>query len=164
MTLRTHLQKAASGLLRNRRLVRAPILIYRARLGFMFGSRVLMLQHRGRNTGRHRYVVLEVIDNPAPNEYVVASGFGRRAQWYRNIRHDPHVRVTIGSRRPVPAIARPLDAERTRRALQRYATRHPRAWKQLKPVFEDVLGTPITADGAELPLVLLIVDFGADAQ
>ncbi|MGH7735078.1 MAG: nitroreductase family deazaflavin-dependent oxidoreductase, partial [Gemmatimonadales bacterium] len=34
----------AAGLLRVRWLVRAPIGLYRARLGFLFGSRLLMLE------------------------------------------------------------------------------------------------------------------------
>ena len=46
----------AAALLRVRRFVRAPIAIYRARLGFIFGSRLLMLEHTGRKTGARRYV------------------------------------------------------------------------------------------------------------
>ncbi|MET8156751.1 hypothetical protein ABZT47_10295 [Sphaerisporangium sp. NPDC005289] len=37
--------------LRTRRLVRAPIWLYRAGLGILFGSRLLMLEHIGRTTG-----------------------------------------------------------------------------------------------------------------
>jgi len=65
--------------LTTRWLVRAPIGIYRAGLRFVFGSRLLMLEHRGRSSGRRRFVVLEVVDRPARDEYVIASGFGPRA-------------------------------------------------------------------------------------
>ncbi len=57
-------------------LVRAPIWLLHARLGFLMGSRLLMLEHIGRRSGRRRHVVLEVVDRPAPGRYVVASGFG----------------------------------------------------------------------------------------
>ena len=72
-------------LLRSRRLMRAPAWIYRARAGVLFGSRILMLEHVGRKSGVPRYAVLEVVDHPTPDTYVVASGFGRKAQWFRNI-------------------------------------------------------------------------------
>ena len=53
----------AAALLRVRWLVRAPIWLYRAGLGFVFGSRFLLLQHRGRRTGQVRQVMLEVVDH-----------------------------------------------------------------------------------------------------
>lgn len=46
----------------------------------MFGPRLLMLEHTGRKTGILRYVVLEAVDHPDPGTYVVAAGFGDRAQ------------------------------------------------------------------------------------
>jgi hypothetical protein len=54
----------AAGLLRVRWLVRAPIGLYRARVGFLFGSRLLMLEHLGRKSGARHYVVLEVVAHP----------------------------------------------------------------------------------------------------
>ena len=67
----------------------------------------------------------------------MAAGFGDRAQWLRNVRATPRVRVYAGSHRPVPATARPLTSEETAAALTAYARRHPRAWAALKPVFEN---------------------------
>lgn len=152
---RARLAGAAAGLLRVRWLVRAPIWLYRARLGAIFGGRLLMLEHRGRRSGARRHVVLEVIDNPEPGTYVVASGFGKSAQWYRNIEADPHVRVYLRSRRPRAAEAHPLDAGEAAAALRRYAGAHPRAWASLRPVLEQTLGARIDAEGTELPLVAL---------
>ena len=74
--------------------MRAPIWLYRAGLGFVFGSRVLMLEHIGRKSGARRYVVLEVVGHPAPEIYIVASGFGEHAQWFRNLMAHPRVRVS----------------------------------------------------------------------
>ncbi|GAB3918013.1 hypothetical protein GCM10011575_42470 [Microlunatus endophyticus] len=158
MNLRSRTATAAGSLLHNRRAVRAPIWIYRARLGVVFGRRLLMLEHIGRKTGARRYVVLEVIDHPAPHRYIVASGFGYRAQWLRNIQHDPHVRVVIGSHRPRPAAATVLDQRQVGPILHRYADQHPRAWRQLKPVFENLIGSPITEDNSNLPLVQLVLE------
>ena len=67
----------AARLLRTRWLVRAPVWLYRARLGSMFGSRLLMLEHTGRKTGIRRYVVLEAVDHPDPRTYIVAARLRR---------------------------------------------------------------------------------------
>jgi deazaflavin-dependent oxidoreductase (nitroreductase family) len=145
----------AARLLRVRWIVRAPVWLYRARLGFVFGSRLLMLEHTGRKTGIRRYVVLEAVDHPDPVTYIVAAGFGDRAQWLRNVRATPRVRVYAGSRRPVPTTARPLTSEETAAALTAYARRHPRAWAALRPVFENTLGARIDSDGTSLPMIAL---------
>ena len=152
----------AARLLRVRWIVRAPVWLYRARLGFVFGSRLLMLEHTGRKTGIRRYVVLEAVDHPDPGTYVVAAGFGDRAQWLRNVRASPRVRVYTGSRRPVPATARPLTGEEAAAALTAYARLHPRSWAALKPVFEAALGAQIGSDGTSLPLIAL--DLAAVAE
>lgn len=144
-----------AGLLRTRWLVRAPVWIYRSGLGVLVGSRLLMLEHRGRHSGLARYVVLEVVDRPAPGCYVVVSGFGTRAQWFRNIQADPQVRVSVGARRRSRATAHRLDARDAARALACYAERHPRAWAALRPALEQTLGARIDAHATTLPLVEL---------
>ena len=65
-------------LLEHRRSARAPVWLFRARLGVVFGSRMILLEHRGRTTGARRYAVLEVVGHPAPSRYLVVSGFGER--------------------------------------------------------------------------------------
>ncbi|ORA81787.1 nitroreductase [Mycobacterium malmoense] len=142
-------------LLRSRRLMRAPTWIYKARAGALFGSRILMLEHIGRTSGARRYVVLEVVDHPAPDTYVVASGFGRKAQWFRNIQANPRVRVYAGSHAPAAAVARVLDQPEADRTLAAYRGRHARAWERFKPVLEETLGAPITDTNTPLPMVEL---------
>jgi deazaflavin-dependent oxidoreductase (nitroreductase family) len=135
--------------LRTRWFVRAPIYLYRVRLGFIFGSRLLMLEHTGRTTGARRFVILEVVDHPAPDEYVVVSGFGANAQWYRNIQANPQVRVSVGPRRSIPACATPMtDAEATV-SLNRYIEQHPHAWNTLRTTIERAVGHPVDT----LPMV-----------
>ena len=142
---------AAASLLRARWFVGAPIRLYQARLGFVLGSRFMMLEHVGRKSGLTRYVVLEVIDHPSPGRYVVASGFGIRAQWLRNVQANPAVRVYMRSRKPVGATARRLPPEEASAVLAHYETRHPATWARAKPVFEATLGATI----GQMPLVAL---------
>ncbi|WP_405166607.1 nitroreductase family deazaflavin-dependent oxidoreductase [Nocardia sp. NBC_01499] len=137
--------------LHTRWLVRAPIQLYRAGLGFLFGSRMLMLQHIGRKSGETRYVVLEVVDRPAPGEYVIVSGFGTRAQWYRNIRTNPQVRISTGTTRNRPGIATPMTGEESATALAHYVRDHPAAWKKLRATIEHATGKPVDT----LPMVRL---------
>ena len=150
--------RAGAQALRSRRLMRAPIWIYRARAGALFGSRILMLEHIGRKSGARRYVVLEVVDHTSPDTYVVASGFGRKAQWFRNVRANPRVRVYVGSHAPRRATARVLDQHEADRVLAAYRTRHPKAWQQLRPVLQETLGAAITDTGTPLPMVELRLD------
>ncbi|MFZ1175210.1 MAG: nitroreductase family deazaflavin-dependent oxidoreductase [Mycobacterium sp.] len=158
MSSTTLLVRTTTRVLRSRRLMRAPIWIYKLRAGALFGSRILMLEHIGRKSGVPRYVVLEVVDHPSPDTYVVASGFGRKAQWFRNIQANPQVRVYAGSHAPRRATARVLDQQEADRALAAYRSRHPKAWEKLSPVLEETLGAPITDTDTPLPMVELRLD------
>ncbi len=119
-----------------------------------------MLEHTGRTSGARRYALLEVVDRSRPGAYVVASGFGTRAQWYRNVRANPCVRVYVGGHRPAAATARLLTADERGAALAAYAAGHPRAWTALKPVFEATLGARIDDEDTGLPMIALEVAVG----
>lgn len=155
ITRRNALARAGAALLHVRWFVRAPISVYRAGLGFVFGSRLLLLEHTGRTSGLRRYVVLEIVDHPAPDRYVVVSGFGDGAQWFRNVEANPKVHVRRGSRKPAPALAHRLAAEDAAAALGRYAREHPRSWARLRPVLEQTLGANVDEGGTELPMIAL---------
>lgn len=157
MTRANTIARTVASLLRVRWVVRAPVWLYRARLGFLLGTRLLMLEHIGRMSGRRRYVVLEVIDRPSPGRYVVVSGFGEHAQWFRNVLADPHVRVHVGGRAPCPARAQRLDPDSSAAALSRYAATHPRSWERLRPVLEQTSGARIEEGGTDLPMIALDV-------
>ncbi|MGH8961317.1 MAG: nitroreductase family deazaflavin-dependent oxidoreductase [Jatrophihabitantaceae bacterium] len=152
--------RCAAALLRVRWFVRAPIWVYRSRLGFVFGKRLLMLEHVGRASALRRYVVLEVVDHPTPSRYVVVSGFGDRSQWFRNVEANPQVRVYLGSHAPAVATAHRLDTEAATASLRRYASAHPRSWAKLRPVLEQTLGTRIDEHGTALPLIAIDLDPG----
>lgn len=126
-----------SRLLRTRWLVRAPIWVYWARLGAVFGHRLLMLEHRGRVSGQRRYVVLEVVERRGHDEYVVVAGLGPSSQWYRNIKAHPHVSVSVGLRHRVPAAAEQLDPVAAAETLEHYRRQHPTAFARLEPVISE---------------------------
>jgi deazaflavin-dependent oxidoreductase (nitroreductase family) len=145
--------RAGVRVLRTRWLVRAPIALFRIGAGFLFGGRLLLLEHTGRSSGLTRYVVLEVVSRPARGSFVVASGFGTRAQWYRNVLAHPQVRVRWSIAPASAAIARPLDPAESAAIIAEYVAEHPRTWASLSPVFEATLGAPVEGPDAALPLV-----------
>lgn len=110
-------------------LFRVPVYVYRARLGFLFRSKFLMLVHRGRNTGRVRRAVLEVMGRN-DDEYVVMTGWGRGSQWYRNIQANPPLEVHVGLRRFTP-VARFLSDDEAAARLDAYATKSPMDMRML---------------------------------
>ena len=117
-----------------------------------------MLEHVGRKSGARRFVVLEVVGHPAPDTYVVASGFGEGAQWFRNLIANPQVRVSIAGHGPRAATARRLPAAEADAALADYVSRHPRAWAKFKNVLERTLGAAISEHNTPLPMVGLRLD------
>lgn len=152
---RNPVARFGASLLRVRGFVRAPIWVYRTRLGLVFGSRLLMLEHVGRVSGLQRYVVLEIVDHPTSSRYVVVSGFGERAQWLRNVEANPKVRVCLGSHAPASAIAHRLGSDASAQSLGRYAQAHPRTWAKLRLVLEGTLGSRIDEHGTELPVIAI---------
>jgi len=116
------------------KLWRAPIWFYRMGLGWMLGKRFLLLNHIGRNSGQSRQAVLEVVDFDSTNNiYLVASGFGEKAQWFQNIMHTPDVNIQVGSRK-MSAHAERLSTEKSEATLSDYAQNHPTALRELSKI------------------------------
>lgn len=80
-------------------LFRLPVYAFRARLGFLLGPRIIMLEHTGRKSGLTRYTCVEVVEREDGDVLVIVSGYGERSQWYRNIVAHPRVHVWVGRRR-----------------------------------------------------------------
>ena len=80
------------------RFLRAPVLLYRYGFGWTLGRRFLLLTHTGRRSGARHQTVLEVMEyrDNGP-EIVVMSGFGRNANWLRNIEAASTTEIDIGS-------------------------------------------------------------------
>ncbi len=122
---------------------RLPIFLYRLGLGRVLGYRVLLLVHRGRKSGLPRETVLEVVRHDAvTRESVVLSGWGEKADWYRNIEAATALEVRTGGERYVPE-HRFLAPEENHAVICDYASLHPLAFR----VFARVFAYPL--DGTE---------------
>ncbi|WP_147917668.1 nitroreductase family deazaflavin-dependent oxidoreductase [Ruania zhangjianzhongii] len=132
-----------------RSIARAPIALYRIGLGGLLGHRFVLLEHRGRRSGRIRQVVLETLGIDT-NVIHVVSGYGWSAQWLRNLSADSRVRVTCGWSRPRGARAQILGPVDAVAVLEDYRQRHRLAARALAPA----LGLPQLASDAPLPVEL----------
>lgn len=161
MTASTHEVQPPRGW--KRILWRLPIWLYRARLGWLLGQRFLLLTHIGRKSGLPRQAVLEVVrHDSATNTYFVASGFGEKSDWFRNVMKTPQVTIRVG-RHEMVATAERLPLEGAERELLDYARRHPAALRNLA----RVLGYRIEnteEDVRTLAQVVPIVAFRTNAE
>lgn len=111
--------------------LRLPVWLYRLRLGRLLGRRFVMITHTGRKSGLQRQTVLEVVRyDAATGIVVVASGWGEKADWFRNILKTPAVTVHIGHRH-FEAVATRLTVEAAAVELCDYAAHHPATFRQL---------------------------------
>ncbi|MCA1644552.1 MAG: nitroreductase family deazaflavin-dependent oxidoreductase [Chloroflexi bacterium] len=111
----TFTRPRASPLLRA--LLKIPSLVYRGPLADLMRSRcVLLLTTRGRRSGRPRTGAVSFM--PLGEHFVVFSGWGVRSNWFRNVRANPDVMVTVGRRR-MRATARLVEDPERRRELMR---------------------------------------------
>jgi deazaflavin-dependent oxidoreductase (nitroreductase family) len=134
-------------LLKTRWLMRMPIPLYRAGLGWMLGHRLVMIEHFGRASHQRRFVVVEVVERER-NVIRVASGFGRRAQWYRNLQANGVAYLSTGGARRVRAAVRMLDRGESDTVLRRYERAHPGAWRHLHAAMDLAAG-----GDAHIPIV-----------
>lgn len=110
---------------------RLPIRLYRAGLGPLLGKRFLLLHHTGRQSGRQRQAVVEVVSyDPRAGAWIVASGFGPKSDWYQNLRHRPQTAIQFGRRR-YSVTSRFLSSDEGADIMGAYARRHPRAARRL---------------------------------
>lgn len=115
--------------------LRLPIFLYRIKLGWLLGDRFLMLTHTGRKSGLPRQVVIEVVKHDKENNtYYVVSGWGEKADWYRNIRKTSQVTVQSGGRK-FQTTAEFISVEKAIEIVTTYAREHPIAFNELSGLF-----------------------------
>ena len=121
-------------------LLRAPVYLYRWRLGWLLGHRFLLLIHIGRRSGQRHSAVLEIVEyRPKGPEAVVISAFGPNANWLRNIAANPNPEVVIGSRHFIAA-HRVLDQDEAAQVLAGYERRNRFAMPIIRAVLSRLLG------------------------
>ncbi len=107
-----------------RLLLKVPIPLYRLGLGWLFGHRLLLLEHRGRRSRElHRSVVEVIAYDHRTRESIVAAGLGTATQWYRNIQVQPALAVHISTDEFAPA-QRFLGEDEARDVLDDYVMAH----------------------------------------
>ena len=113
---------------------RAPIWFYRLGLGGLLGERFVLINHIGRKSGKPRQAVVEVVQhNKDSGAYVVASGFGEKADWYRNLIAHPEITIQVGRKR-MPARAERLPLPQATEVMLDYNHRHPTALRTLSGI------------------------------
>ncbi|MFF8501572.1 nitroreductase family deazaflavin-dependent oxidoreductase [Streptomyces anulatus] len=141
-----------------RRLARLPVALYGVGLGPVFGRRLLLLHHTGRNSGLDRRVALEVVAHDrAEGTWILASGFGPEAAWYRNLRASPKTTIQVGNRHYAVTAHFP-SADEGGEIMARYAPAHPRTARRLCAFMGfDVDGSPDSyrRAGRRIPFVRL---------
>jgi deazaflavin-dependent oxidoreductase (nitroreductase family) len=121
----------------------SPTWLFRWHLGFLFGNRFLMIEHRGRKSQKLYRTVIEVAGrNPNQGEWIVTSGTGPNADWYRNIKAGGVDAVWIGSSRRTTDV-RFLEAEESGDVFAKYEQEHAKTVAKLM----DMMG--VSYDGTD---------------
>ena len=141
---------------------RLPILLYQAGLGWILGSRFLLLRHKGRKSGKVRAAVLEIIPSlPDAGSYFVVSGFGTRSDWYQNILQDSCVEIQVGRKR-FPAQAIQLDSPDGAALFTAYAQKNPGSLQALSKImgYETKISPQGIRDfGLKIPVIEFISSY-----
>ena len=107
-----------------RRAYAAPNVVYDHGAGWIFGHRFVRIEHVGRRSGRTYHAIVEVLRyDPISGEAVVMAGYGRGADWFRNIRAAGRARVEF-AHGPRPATVRVLDTDEATDVLADYERRN----------------------------------------
>lgn len=117
-----------------------PRHLYRHGWGWVLGHRFLQLTHTGRRSGRTYTTILEVIHyEPGSGEAMVMSGFGRGADWLRNIQANGRAEVSIG-RTSFRATYRMVPVEEALAVFADYERRNRFAAPIVRVVLSHLLG------------------------
>jgi deazaflavin-dependent oxidoreductase (nitroreductase family) len=104
---------------------RLPLALYQRGWAWLLGGTFLLLVHAGRKTGRlHQMVAMVLRYDPETGEAVICSAWGQDADWVRNIRARPAVRVQIGPYSFTPQ-QRFLSEKESVAVLAEFQRQHP---------------------------------------
>jgi deazaflavin-dependent oxidoreductase (nitroreductase family) len=148
-----------------------PNALYAKGFGSVLGHRFLQLTHTGRRSGRRFRVVVEVVRyDRSTGEATVVSGYGRGADWFRNLEAGGLVEVDFG-RGPRPAAYRVLGLDEAQEVYAAYERRNWVIAPLVRWTLTVLLGWPYDGSAearrrmvAELPMVALLPSSSAIAQ
>jgi deazaflavin-dependent oxidoreductase (nitroreductase family) len=146
-----------------RLMLKVPALVYRGPLADLLRSRcVLLLTTRGRRSGQPRTGGVSFM--PVDDHFVVFSGWGTSSNWYRNIRANPEVLITVGRRRLRATASLVEDPERRRQLMRQMRDRSSRCGppRPIRPLlklagldYEGEITMAMRAGGA-LPVIEIV--------
>jgi deazaflavin-dependent oxidoreductase (nitroreductase family) len=84
------------------RFFKLPLVLYRLRLGWVFGKRFMVLTHRGRTSGKLYQSVLAVVSYDPHTRTIKAVSPWSSSNWFRNIMASPAVEVQTAGVRYAP--------------------------------------------------------------
>jgi deazaflavin-dependent oxidoreductase (nitroreductase family) len=118
----------------------APNALYDHGLGWVLGHRFLRVEHVGRRTGRTYTAVVEALQyDPSTGEVVAMAGYGRPADWFRNVSAAGSARVEF-AHGPRPAAVRVLGVDEAADVLAGYERRHTLLRPVLRPYLSSLAG------------------------
>ncbi len=104
-----------------------------------------MIDHVGRKSGKPHQTVVEVVDHDrADDTYIVASGWGRKANWYQNLTAHPETTIHVGSR-TLAVRAETLPPPQAAQRLIAYREHHRFAARELS----SMMGIDIATSSPE---------------
>jgi deazaflavin-dependent oxidoreductase (nitroreductase family) len=126
------------------KVFRLPLGLYEHGWGWLLGHVFLRLVHVGRRTGQqHSTVAMVLAYDPTTRRTVICSGWGRDADWVRNLRAGPAARVDIGRETYIPT-HRFLSEDEAVLVVKHFRHRHPGRVR----LISRVLGWDLTSDEA----------------
>jgi deazaflavin-dependent oxidoreductase (nitroreductase family) len=104
-------------------MFKLPLLLYRLRLGWLLGTRFMMLTHVGRHSGKVRRTILAVLRFDATTKEIYAVSAWKGSDWYSNIQASPALEVETAFVRYTP-LQRTLSPEEITTTFMEYRKKH----------------------------------------
>jgi deazaflavin-dependent oxidoreductase (nitroreductase family) len=114
--------------------------LYRGPLAWLFRWRcIMLLTATGRKTGKPRTTAVSFM--PRNGNIIIFSGWGKRSNWYQNVRANPNVTVQVGRERMRATAHFIEDPERRRQLMLQMRDRStkcgpPQGMRQVLAIIE----------------------------
>ena len=105
-------------------ILKLPLVLYRLRLGWLFGHRFVLLTHVGRRSGKTRQTILALLHFDARTQEIMAISAWSASEWYKNIQACPALQVETGFTHYAPA-QRFLTTEEIALLFEEYRRERP---------------------------------------